>query len=321
MKKIFPYLFLISGLASIQAQQEERFTQYMFNRAGLNPGFAGSDGGLTITAIARNQWMGLSGAPQSQLITFNSILTNNRVGVGGTLLRQSAGLTEKYTTEGTYAYRFPFARGYLGIGIQGSLRYMRINFQQAVATNPIESDNAIPPGFRSKTVPNFGTGLYYDSRQFYFGISAPRLLHVNIDPADDQIAISKEVRHWYMMAGMAFEPIDGIKIQPQLLLKVVQGAPLDADFNLLGSLWDVINLGVSFRMGGSRISGIGESISFMAATKATENLIIGLAYDATLSELRNHTSGTLEAALRFQFKGAGSSSIKDVENGRIFNSY
>lgn len=309
-------------LVEVQGQQEERFTQYMFNRTGFNPGFAGSDGGLTITAIARNQWMGLTGAPQSQLITFNSLLTNNRVGIGGTLMRQSAGLTEKYTAEGIYAYRIPFARGFLGIGIQGSLRVLRINFQNAVATTPLEADNAIPPGIQSKTIPNFGTGIYYDSRQFYFGISAPRLLHVSIDPSDDNIEISKEIRHLYFMAGMAFEPLDGIKIQPQLLLKAVKGAPLDADFNILAGIWDVVNLGVSFRMGGSRISGIGESISFMAATKASENLIIGLAYDATLSELRNHTNGTLEAAIRFQFGGAGASStIKDVENGRIFNSY
>jgi type IX secretion system PorP/SprF family membrane protein len=322
MRRIWTIYAMLFMPLLVWAQQEEQFTQYMFNRPGYNPGYAGSDGGLCFTSIIRNQWIGLEGAPQSQLITFNTLLSNTRVGLGGTIMRQTAGLSEKLTLEGMYAYRIPFARGILGIGIQASLRQFRVNYQNAIATTPIEMDGAIPGGMSSKLAPNFGAGIYYDSKSFYFGLSSPRLLNINIDPGSDDLIISREVQHFYAMAGMSFQPMPGLKIQPQILLKIVQNSPIDADFNILLGFLDHLSVGLSFRTGGSNVSGIGESLSIMGATKVTKNILIGLAWDSTLSELKNYTDGTIEIALRLTFGAAAvSNDLENVENGRIFNAY
>lgn len=322
MKKIWTIYVLLSCPLLLVAQQEEQFTQYMFNRPGYNPGYAGSDGGLCLTSIIRNQWIGLEGAPQSQLITVNTLLANTRVGLGGTIMRQSIGLSEKLTVEGIYAYRIPFARGILGIGIQGSLRQFKVNFQNAIATTPIEMDGAIPGGVSSKLAPNFGMGIYYDSQSFYFGISSPRLLNINIDHGSDDLIISREVQHFYGMAGMSFQPVPGLKIQPQILLKITQNSPIDADFNILLGFLEHLSVGVSLRTGGSNVSGIGESLSIMGATRITKNILIGIAWDSTLSELKNYSDGTIEIALRLSFGGASvGNNLENVENGRIFNAY
>jgi type IX secretion system PorP/SprF family membrane protein len=322
MRKIWTIYVLLSLPFLVVAQQEEQFTQYMFNRPGYNPGYAGSDGGLCFTSIIRNQWIGLEGAPQSQLITVNTLLGNTRVGLGGTVMRQTIGLSEKLTLEGMYAYRIPFARGILGIGIQGSLRQFKVNFQNAIATTSIDLDGAIPGGITSKIAPNFGAGIYYDSKSFYFGISSPRLLNIDIDPGSDDLIISREVQHFYGMAGMSFQPLPGLKIQPQILLKIVQNSPIDADFNILFGFLDHLSVGVSIRTGGSNVSGIGESLSLMGATRITKNILIGIAWDSTLSELKNYSDGTIEVALRLTFGGASSeNTLENVENGRIFNAY
>ncbi len=300
----FYILLLFCGLSvALPAQQEEQYTQFMYYKLGLNPGYAGSQDGAVISLLARQQWAGLEGAPQTQLVTFNMPLFNRKVGVGGTIARHTIGFFERYTAEAIYAYRLRIGRGALAIGVQGSVRFLRANFNKAVATQPVSVDGAIPGDYQSKYVPNFGAGLYYSDHQFFLGISAPRLLTNNIDLADEEGVLSREVTHIYAMGGLVFGLSDKVKLQPQVLLKYVKGAPFDADANVNFIFNDRFTLGASYRLGGSKRSGIGESISGLAGFQINENLFFGVAYDATLSELRRYNSGTFEGVLRINVGG------------------
>ncbi|MEZ4894519.1 MAG: type IX secretion system membrane protein PorP/SprF [Saprospiraceae bacterium] len=44
------------------AQQEQMYTQFMYNKLAYNPGSAGSFVSPTLTAVYRHQWIGLEGA-------------------------------------------------------------------------------------------------------------------------------------------------------------------------------------------------------------------------------------------------------------------
>ena len=72
--------YLISG--GLFAQQDEQYTQFMFNKLRYNAAYAGSNGAPSVTAIHRSQWVGLEGAPSSQVVTFDLPLLNNRIGIG-----------------------------------------------------------------------------------------------------------------------------------------------------------------------------------------------------------------------------------------------
>ena len=303
MQKIYILFVFCLLAAGLHAQQEEQYTQFMYNKLMLNPGYAGSQDGAVISLLTRLQWVKIDGAPQSQLISFNMPLFNRKVGIGGSVSRQTIGFFERYTAEAVYAYRIRTGRGALAIGLEGSVRFLRANFNEAKATQPVTIDGAIPSDFQSKYVPNFGVGLYYSDNLFYIGISAPRLLTNNIDLSDDQSIISREVQHVYAMGGIIFNAGEKAKFQPQVLLKYVKGAPFDADANL-NFIWnDQFTFGASYRLGGSKRSGIGESLSGLAGFQITESLFFGLAYDATLSELRKYNSGTFEGVLRINVGG------------------
>ena len=72
MHKISLLLFCLLGLsAGLVAQQDEQFTQFMHHKLGFNPAYAGMQETPTFTALVRQQWAGLEGAPQSQLLTFS----------------------------------------------------------------------------------------------------------------------------------------------------------------------------------------------------------------------------------------------------------
>ena len=318
MKQIFTILFFCIAATLAFGQQEDQFTQFMHYKLGYNPAYAGSTGGTRITAIARQQWIGLDGAPQSQLITFNmAALESKKLGIGASLLRQTIGVTDRYTLEGDYVYRFPLGNGYLGFGLSASVRMIRVNFDELRASQPKETDSAIPVGFQSRYVPNFGAGFYYNTEKFYFGFSAPRLLQNSIDLADEGGVLSRELSHFYGMTGFVI-PLKGddVKMQPHLLLKYVQGAPFDADFNVSFTFMNKITTGISYRIGGDKSNPIGESISMLASAQVSKNILFGLSYDYTLSSLRDYNSGTVEGFVHYIIGGEPEGEI--FENPRFF---
>lgn len=301
MKKIY-LLFVLCILSwSAIAQQEEQYTQFMHYKLGLNPAYAGKDGAPSVSALIRSQWLGIDGAPQTQLLTYNMPVLNNRAGIGATVVRQSIGVSESYTVDGNYAYHLRLGRGYLGIGIQASLRMLRVDFAKLEGTQPVTTDGAIPTGYQSRYVPNFGAGIYYSGKNMYFGISVPRLLSSSIDFASTDN--NNETQHLYLMGGVKFPLGEKVQIQPQILLKYVQGAPFDGDVNLSFVFMDKFTTGFSYRLGGSKVSSIGESVSLLLAYQISNDLMFGLSYDMTLTDLKKYNTGSVEGVVRYFFGG------------------
>jgi type IX secretion system PorP/SprF family membrane protein len=316
MKSIFTFCCVLVFATTLWSQQDLQYTQFMHYKLGINPAYAGSSEGVSLTALARNQWMGIKGAPQMQVVSFNMPVWNNRVGIGANFVRQSVGVSTTNTFEAAYAYRLRVPRGYLNIGLMSSVRLMRADFTNLRGTQPIDIDNAVAVGIQSRITPNFGAGIYYDSEKFYFGISVPRLLATNIDLSDKSGVISREVPHFYLMSGVLIPLSDNVKFQPQALLKYVKGAPFDADVNFNLIFMDKFTTGISYRLGGSKQNGLGESVSLVISALMGKNLMLGLSYDATLSQLRQYNSGSVEAVLRYFINGKSSSG--NFENGRFF---
>lgn len=316
MRSIILGLFVFVSTVLV-AQQEQQYTQFMYNKLGLNPGYAGSTDAGCLTAIYRKQWIGLDGSPSTQMLSYNTPLLNKRVGVGLSLLRNSIGIENRITLEGTYAYRIQVGRGTLGIGIMASVRRRAVDWAdpRLKGTQPIGADNGITGGFQSKWLFNVGVGAYYATNRFYVGASLPRMLNNNIDFSEIGNVLSKEVNHGYLMSGLMINVNDKIKLQPQLLIKYAKNSPLDFDANLMAIFLDKFNVGATYRAGGSKEVGIGESIDVIAGAQLTNNLMFALSYDFTLSDIKSYSNGSVEAILRYCL---GKSEGKEFVNPRFF---
>ncbi len=292
--------------ASVTAQQEQQFTQFMFNKLSYNPAFAGSNNTACATVLHRSQWVGFDGAPNAQLVSYNMPLMNGRVGAGGNLMRQSIGIDQRITMDAVYAYRIPLAKGNLGIGLQGSVRYRGINFNdpRLVSTTSLSQDNAIEIGFQKKFLPNVGIGAYFNTETFYLGASVPRLIKNNLGFGEGITPLSKEYLHSYFMGGFIYTINSNLKIQPQTLIKIAANSPVSGEGNVSLIYMDKYTAGVTYRGGGSSKIGIGESIDFLVALQANDKLTLGFSYDYSLSEIKNNNSGSFEVALRYCFKKA-----------------
>lgn len=285
----------------VSAQQDAQFTQFMFNKIVYNPGYAGSAEVPSLTAIHRSQWTGLEGAPTSQAFTFHTPFRQKRVGAGISINHDEIGPTNSIFIALSYAYRIPLKKGTLGIGLQGAIRHYRVNWDQIKATH--EGDALITDTENSKLLPNAGVGIYYESPLFYIGVSSPHLLRGDISllnnvQATTDIQAVEDV-HSYLMAGFIVPLSKSVKFKPAVLVKYVERAPFDMDINGSFVFADKLWLGATYRLGGSTVVGNGESIDLVAQYQVGNAFRIGMAYDITLSEVKDYNNGTYELMLQY----------------------
>jgi len=105
-KKTFVILLLILS-SSIEAQQLPQFTQFMFNAISINPAYAGSREKLSLTALHRNQWSGLEGNPVTSTISIHAPLSNERVGLGFSYIKDELGFESTNYIYGDFSYTIP----------------------------------------------------------------------------------------------------------------------------------------------------------------------------------------------------------------------
>lgn len=302
MKKLYLCLCFCALHYGVSAQQEQMYTQFMFNKLAYNPAYAGSFVSPTLTAIYRNQWLGLDGAPKAMALSYTQPLLNNRVGIGGNISRQSIGINSNLTFDLAYAYRVQLKRGTVAIGLQASMRNIRQNWADSrlIAISP--NDPGIPADPKSKFVPNFGAGVYYNAytERWYAGIALPRIVSNSIDFSEFGDVLSREVQHINAMGGIKLAATDELDVTPQLLLRYAFGAPFDAELNVSALLRNRFYGGLTYRVGGDT-NFLGESLDAALGFQAIDKLFFCFSYDIGLTRLRNHHSGSIEATLRWYF--------------------
>lgn len=319
--KTLIFLTALTGLSLLASpvfgQQDGQYTQFMFNRLFYTPGFAGSEGGPCLSLLYRKQWIGLEGSPEAQLISFNTPLFQQRVGLGVNLYRTSIGITRNVTAEMAYSYRIPLGQGYLGVGLSGSVRYYAEDYgdERLKGTQDIDLDPSVPTGLQTRYLPNFGAGFYYQAKDWYVGGGVPRLVEGNIDFSNGSDRPSTELRHYYAMGGYRIHLNNFLALHPQFLLKYVGDAPFDADLNLSVEMKDQFHAGLSYRFGGDRDPGLGESIDVILGFRIRQHFLLSVGYDIALSEIRDYQSGTFEVLLRFCF---GKDAASAIDNPRFF---
>lgn len=294
--KICIHLFYFLILACLlmeadeaRAQQQVMFTQYMFNGLAINPAYAGSHGGLSLTALAREQWTGIEGAPSTQTFSAHSPFHQEKIGVGLLVLHDKIGLTEQTGVFTSYAYQILFEDNKtLSMGLQAGFSHYNSRFSEVSATDPAFANQDV-----NELQPNFGFGLYYYTPRFYIGTSVPQLAENVFDQKKPDSNLNLR-RHYFLTTGFVFTLNESLKLKPNLLVKGVEGAPLELDLNTNLLIKEVIWVGASWRSF--------SSIDVLLQLQLTKHLQLGYAYDiATTSELSSINAGSHELMLNYRF--------------------
>ncbi len=273
-----------------KGQQDAMYTQYMFNTLAINPAYAGSRNVVSATALFRNQWTGIDGAPKTGTLSVDAPIFNKKVGIGVQLFTDKLGITQTNGATISAAYRIRMDKGSLSFGIQSVFSQYRANYTEVGLGTTATYDPAFANNV-NKLLFNVGTGVYYNSDKFYLGLSALDLMPNSL--TDFSVAGSKQVLHLFLAAGYVFPIAEDFKLKPSFLIKGVKGAPIEGDLN--ASLWikDVFSVGVQYRTSAD--------IGAMIEIQATPQFRLGYAYDRSTTSLQNFNSGSHEIMLRYEF--------------------
>lgn len=286
---ILSFLMLVITSQSLKAQQDAMYTQYMFNPLALNPAFAGSRNVISTTALYRNQWTGIDGAPKTATFSIDAPINDKKIGLGLQVFNDQLGITNTTGVVASGAYRIRMERGTLSFGLQGSLANYRANFQNVnLNQGGVNNDIAFQDNI-NKINFNIGTGIYYNSDKFYVGLSAPQL-------APNKLAstpLSKQEIHLFLTAGVVFAFNEDFKLKPSVMVKGVEGSPIEGDLNAMFWVKDVFGIGAQYRTNAD--------VSGLLEIQATPQIRIGYAYDHSLTTLQNFNSGGHEIMLRYEF--------------------
>ena len=275
------------------AQTEPMYSQYMFNMLGVNPAYAGSREASSFNFFQRSQWIGLQGAPQTTSFSFDQSILNKRAGWGIQFYDDKIGVEKADGINIMGSTRIQVSEnGILSGGLSLGLMNYRIDLMN-VTGRFTPNDPAFYANL-NKWTPSLGLGIYYNTDNFYAGVSIPNILKSRLTAFDLIRSGLQKVnqKHIFLTTGFVIPINEDLKLKPSTMIKIVEGAPIEADFNTNIWLRDIIGLGVSYRTG--------DAVIGMAEIQANQNLRFGYAYDMTISPLKFYNNGSHEIMIRYE---------------------
>ena len=283
-------ILLLTMLFALQmnAQQDPQYTQYMYNMNIINPAYTGSTEGLAVGALYRSQWVGLDGGPETFTFNIHSPI-GKQVGLGLSVISDQIGPVKETNAYVDFSYTIPVGTvTKLAFGIKGGFTFHDIGLADINTTDPNDPffENNI-----NETTPNIGAGVYfYKPNKYYISASVPNILNgVHLDTNGTKIG--SETEHFFAAAGYVFDLSENFKLKPHALLKYATDAPLSYDINANVFMYDLVEIGVGYRLQ--------DSFSGMINFQVYDNLRIGYAYDAIRSDLNIVTNSSHEIFINF----------------------
>lgn len=279
------------------AQQDAQFSQNMFNKLPINPGFAGTNKAICGTAFYRQQWVSFPGAPQTGLVSIDAYLPIIHGGAGLTVASDQLGFDKTFIAKAAYSFHLVLGPGTLGIGLEAGMMQKTISGTWITpdASTPASSDAAIPDASAGNATFDLGLGLYYTTDNgMYFGISTTHVPQTSIkDVKSASDALNYQLaRHYYIMAGYPFQVTQDIKIAPSILAKS-DAASTQLDINGRVIWKDMVWAGASYRLTDAIVGMVGVEWN---------RIRVGYSFDFTTSDIRNHSNNTHEIMLGYCFK-------------------
>ena len=262
----------------------------------MNPAFAGNSGGISVTGLVRQQWIGwkdadgTKSAPQTYMFTADSPFKFLHGGAGLAISQDQIGVFKNTVLKLAYAYKLELGSGDLSIGLQGNLQNISYDVSKFKG---IDSDDPLLSGLQGKTSAmmfDLGTGVYYKvPEKYYVGFSADNLLQTHSKKLAYQLR-----RTFYLTGGYQWV-IPGhpeFELLPSALV-MYDGAAFQFNASALVSYNNKFYGGLGYRLQ--------DAVSILAGV-LVKNLRIGVAYDISTSAMHKYNSGGLEVMVNYCFK-------------------
>jgi len=249
---------------------------------------------LSATISYRNQWIGFTDAPKSQILSVHTPVVNDRIGLGLLVERNSIGIFKETNLIGNYAYRMELQDGKLALGLGFGVTVYNIAWNELFAADP--NDVQLMNNSTSAVLPAFSLGTYYYTKKYFIGISLPLFLSYDLDKSTGKYKIGNPFSgsNYFLTGGYEIGISNNFKLQPSLLIKYHPGNAIQIDYNALVNLKDRIWMGIGYRNKDMLVG--------MLQCQVNYQLRIAYSYDFEYGTLGRYMNGSHEVVLNYVFK-------------------
>ncbi|CAN5373188.1 hypothetical protein BH10BAC1_BH10BAC1_20100 [soil metagenome] len=285
--KIFIAFLFLS--VAVTAQQAVQYSQFMMNEYGLNPAVAGSGKGLYVMVGRRTQWRGFAYAPETNFASVTKAWGNKGYkyywhGVGAYVEQDKFGLFANKVAYGSSAIHLKLSsKYYFSVGVAAGVKSVAL-------TNTVfnEFDPALAQNGPKVLLPDVIPGMYLYSKKISVGLSLRNIYKNNLKQGSKEIGTSGRLQPTaiftaskkFQSAGYDFIFVPGVNIQSNFL-----GIP-SSQFNFMAYFRQRIGVGVTYRMH--------DAVSAMIQIRVLKNVVVGFAYDYTISRFRAANANSTE---------------------------
>jgi type IX secretion system PorP/SprF family membrane protein len=294
MKKALSIILLLFITLTSFPQLKPLSDQYILNPMTLNPAYAGNRGALSIAAFYRQQWVGIEGAPRILTLSADAPILGDKIGVGLTIVNDRIGVLSETTFSTIYSYKVNMGESKLSFGLGAGVMTTNTKWSELTAIDPGDDNYLIDS--KVFAVPDFSFGIYYSVKNYFAGISVPRLLTYKFDYDLNKYDMSFAPEDYFYLfnTGYVFNLSERTRLFPSTLVYFSPGEKILYDINANVSLMDKFWLGASYRSE--------RSIAAFFQFHVNEQFNIAYMYNFQLGKLSRYSTGTHEIMMRYTFK-------------------
>ncbi len=285
---------LFAGYAA--GQELTQYNHYIANQGILNPAYNGTRDIISGLMLHRSQWIGMEGAPMNQALNVHGPIEDTDLGVGLVLQNDAIGFTNTFDAMVAGSYKLAIDRkSFISLGLQVGVSSFVYDATQAVVD---DYTDGVFQGKISKMGFNAGFGAYYYAENYFAGFSIPKLLSQNaVELSSDEYEYKNKFdfgnMHMYLYGGYVFD-WDPVKVKPTMLMRYVNGAPLQFDVTCNVLLAETVWVGLSYRSVSSLV--------FLSEFMLNRQFTLRYSFDYSMNAISQYAKyGSHEISLQFDF--------------------
>ena len=241
-------LFPLLSCTTTHAQQQGMYNQYLTNLFYVNPAFAGVDGIMEFSLMAREQWLGYAQRPRTYSLNFQMNLLDNpllgtsfemksvrrgsnarsfgevlekaSMGAAGTVFGDINGLVRRTGLQGAYSYQILMGNWLVAAGLGVSFMQYKVNVLPKDLFDPNMDDPLIAAGKPNQGyAPDFNIGAMASNGTIWAGLSMNALMQNALQFGTyNKDNAYKQLRQIYAVGGYNLDLRPGLVFAPSALV-------------------------------------------------------------------------------------------------------
>jgi type IX secretion system PorP/SprF family membrane protein len=278
---------LLLGSYIANAQIETMYSMYRLNPVIASPAFAGEVAQQgEITAMNRQQWVGIQGAPRTMAFTGN-FKWKPKMGISFIAMSDIAGPMKISTVAGDFAYQVKLNEQWkIAGGVRLGTSTLSLDYD---GIQVVDQTDPVFQGDRSTGLKfNTGWGIRIaHTNGLFLSISQPRVLSYDFGSGNGGY---KDVTYHYVNAGTTVKVADAFTLIPSFMARVANDVPVSWDVNVNSRIGNSFEAGVAYRHKDSYGARLG--------IQASPKIYLGYIYEMPISDLSKVTMQSHEIAIR-----------------------